>query len=58
MLTILGGLAALWLLLLILGLVGLFLGMGLIIGYVIKGLIMFGVIYVCVRIIAKMLGFL
>ena len=56
MLTILGGLAALWLLLMILGLVGLFLGIGILIGYAFKALIIFGVIYVCVRIIAKILG--
>ena len=56
MLTILGGLAALWLLLLILGVVGLVLGLGIIAGWIFKLVILYGAIYVCVKVVFKMLG--
>lgn len=56
MFTILGGLAVLWLLLMILGVAGLILGMGMILGVMFKLIILISVTYVCVRLIAKILG--
>lgn len=58
MLTILGGLLSLWLLLLVLGVVGLIIGLGTMALYAIKGFVVFGVIYLCVRLVCKMLGLL
>ena len=58
MFTILGGLAVLWLLLMILGVAGLILGMGMILGVMFKLIILISVTYVCVRLIAKILGFM
>lgn len=56
MLTILGGLLSLWLLLLVLGVVGLIIGLTTIAIYAIKGFVLFGVIYLCVKLVFKILG--
>ena len=58
MFTILGGLAVLWLLLMILGVAGLILGMGMILGVMFKLIILISVTYLCVKKKKKILGFM